>query len=123
MHSWLQAFHAYLGVNTINLGLSNVFTSINAYFDYYSQKKRHLILENSCNIFHTVQEISLCLTQHRHARESDIMEGKKVAFKVFQLHSLLAVSDAEEPSISACLQPEHIPFPVKPMPLIRRRTA
>lgn len=112
-----------MGVNTINLGLSNVFISINAYFDYYSQKKRHLIPENSCNIFHTVQEISLHLTQHRHARESDIMEGKKVTFKVFQLHSLLAVLDAEEPSISACLQPEHIPFPGKPMPLIRRRTA
>lgn len=48
------------------------------------------------------------------------MEGeKKIAFKVFQLYFLLAVLDAEELSISACLQPELIPFPGKPMPLIR----
>lgn len=52
------------------------------------------------------------------------MEGeKKTTLKVFQLHSPLAVLDAEEPSISACLQLELIPFPEKPMPLIRRRTA
>lgn len=76
VHSWLQAFLAYLGVNTINLGLSNVFTSSNVSFDYFSHEERHLILENSCNIFHTVQEISLHLTQHGHERESDIMEGK-----------------------------------------------
>lgn len=44
VHSWLQAFHAYLGVNTINLELSNVFTSINVSFDYYSLEKRYLIL-------------------------------------------------------------------------------
>lgn len=122
MPSWLQDFHAYLGANIINLGLSNVFTSISVSFDYYSHEKRYLILENSCSIFHTVQEISLHLTQAM--RESQILwEEKKIAFKVFQLHSLLAVLDAEEPSISACLQPELIPFPGKPMPLIRRRTA